>query len=269
MSRTGYIERVELKHLLYTVIKKLLLLLTLKSAIPPKAEHEEGCSHVPLHFLRLFHLIPHLYYIKRLRILIGSSMIDLNDLSDDDLVLLAKKESADAFAILVARYAEAVFRTAFSITRNTQDAEDVVQDTFIKASKKIQSYSFDKGSFRVWILTIARNDSLNFFAALKRRAGRFLSGSLENLESASSENFHTSLPVNPEQLLSTKEEMSNISRIIAGLPERQRPALLLKAQDELSYGEIAQVMGTTASSIESLIFRARKKITEEMKINHG
>lgn len=67
---------------------------------------------------------------------------------------------------------------------------------------------------------------------------------------------------NAETLLAVKQEFSRVEKALAKLPERQRTALLLKSQEEMSYEDIGEVMNCSASSVESLIFRARKKLLD-------
>ncbi len=193
-------------------------------------------------------------------------MKSLEDQTDEDLVLMAQDGSHAAFNELVNRYTPVVYRVARGITRGHHDAEDVVQETFFKVFKSLDRYSLIKASFRTWLLTIARNQSINVFSALKRRATRLL-GEFDLTESGS-QSQDNPLAMNPkdaESLFSIQQEHSLLQKALAKLPERQRTALLLKAQESLSYEEIAQVMNSSSSAVESLIFRGRKKLLELME----
>lgn len=88
----------------------------------------------------------------------------LHDLTDEELVVRAKNGSDAASALLVDRYTTAVYRLALGITKSHHDAEDIVQETFVMTFRHIGDFSPEKASFKTWILTIARNQSINAFS---------------------------------------------------------------------------------------------------------
>ncbi len=182
--------------------------------------------------------------------------------TDEELVAEAQKGSDLDFSILVDRHTNAVFRLAYGITRNTQEAEDIVQETFLKAFKHLDGFSSEKANFRTWLLTITRNQSINVFSALKRKTLRFVTSTDDDERYYDSAGNPHSAYGNPEKLLSVKQEHKKVEQALAQLPKRQRTAILLKAQESMSYEEIAAIMGASASSVESLIFRARKRLME-------
>lgn len=183
--------------------------------------------------------------------------------SDEMLVELAREGSESAFNELVDRYTPLIYRRALSMTRSRQDAEDVVQETFLRMFHHLGDFSPAKASFKTWLLTIARNQSINVFASLKRKALRFVSDApssgAEHMESPDSLWHHHR---GAEHELGTQQELSRVEKGLEALPERQRTALLLKAQDQMSYEEIAEIMGTSVSSVESLIFRGRRRLAD-------
>ncbi len=186
-----------------------------------------------------------------------------DDLTDEELALRAQAGSEQDFSALVDRYAPVVYRLARGITRGPQDAEDVVQETFLRAFKHLGSFAPSKATFKTWLLTIARNQSINVFGALKRRTLRFLSEiDIDERGPACSNNPGSGLDRDAESLLALKQEHSRVEQALRKLPERQRTAVLLKAQDDMSYDQIAGVMNTSVSSVESLIFRGRKRLLE-------
>ncbi|AFM27713.1 RNA polymerase sigma factor [Desulfomonile tiedjei] len=185
--------------------------------------------------------------------------------TDEELVAEAQKGSDLDFSILVDRHTNAVFRLAYGITRSTQEAEDIVQETFLKAFKHLDGFSPEKANFRTWLLTITRNQSINVFSALKRKTLRFVTSTDDDERDFDSAGNPHSACGNPEKVLTVKQEHKRVEQALAQLSERQRTALLLKAQESMSYEEIAAVMGASASSVESLIFRARKRLLEILK----
>ncbi len=185
--------------------------------------------------------------------------------TDEDLVQHASRGSEVHFNVIVDRYSPAVYRLAFGITRNSQEAEDIVQETFLKVFQNLDRFTASKGSFRTWILTIARNQSINVFSSLKRSVLRaFGESEAEDYELSDKGNFGDRHKHNAEELLSVKQEYSRLQDALRELSERQRTALLLKTVENMSYEEIASIMKTSVSSIESLIFRARRRLSEIM-----
>lgn len=189
-----------------------------------------------------------------------------HNLSDEDLVRESRAGSEMHFNVLVDRYTGVVYRIAFGITRSHQEAEDVVQETFLRAFKNLDRFSPERAAFKAWILTIARNQSINVFSSLKRRALRFMGDSeAEDPDDFSEAASFTGSTRDAETILSAKQEFSRLQKALEKLPERQRTALLMKTQEEMSYDEIGEVMKCSASSVESLIFRARKKLVDLME----
>jgi RNA polymerase sigma-70 factor, ECF subfamily len=183
--------------------------------------------------------------------------------TDEELALGAQRGSEKDFDILVDRYTPAVYRLARGITGGPQDAEDVVQETFLRAFKHLDSFAPSKATFKTWLLTIARNQSINVFGSLKRRTLRFLGDfDIDERVPDLSDNPFSNPGRDTESLLVMKQEYSRVERALHKLPERQRTAMLLKAQEDMSYDQIAGVMNTSVSSVESLIFRGRKKLLE-------
>ncbi len=143
------------------------------------------------------------------------------------------------------------------------DAEDVVQETFLRAFRHLDSFAPSKATFKTWLLTIARNQSINVFGSVKRRTLRFLSEfDIDDRGTESSNNPFSGVDKDAEGLLAMKQEYFRVEQALQKLPERQRTAMLLKAQQDMSYDQIAQVMNTSVSSVESLIFRGRKRLLE-------
>lgn len=187
-------------------------------------------------------------------------------LSDEDLLKGALEGSHAHFDALVDRYAVSVYRLAYGITGRHEDAEDIVQETFLRVFDHLDQYSPDRGSVKTWLFTIARNQSINVFSSLKRTMSRFLFDAPSDNENQSHLGVEVpSSQIDAEDQLVAMQEMARVKNALSRVPERQRTALLLKAQEDLSYEEIALVMKTSVSSVESLIFRARKRLVEMLE----
>jgi RNA polymerase sigma-70 factor (ECF subfamily) len=192
-------------------------------------------------------------------------MSGLESLSDEELLQAALEGSDAHFNALVDRYAASIYRLAYGITGRREDAEDIVQETFLRVYGHLDQYASPRGSVKTWLFTIARNQSINVFSSIKRSMARFWSEQSSDQERGDPLEAHPSSPhMDAERQLSVQQELEMVQRALAKLPQRQRTALLLKAQEDLSYEEIAQVMGTSVSSVESLIFRARQRIMETL-----
>ncbi|MCA1961177.1 MAG: sigma-70 family RNA polymerase sigma factor [Desulfomonile sp.] len=193
-------------------------------------------------------------------------MRDQGYLSDEILVKEARDGSEAHFNALVDRYIGLVYRVAFSVTGSAHEAEDVVQETFLRVFRNLDGFDPSKAAFKTWLLAIARNQSINVLAHLKRKAARFLTRTqaAEDRDNAEEENFPHEMP-DAETTLLSKERTQLVQQALAKLPEKQRTALMLKAVEGLSYAEIAEILHTSASAVESLIYRARSKILEEVE----
>jgi RNA polymerase sigma factor (sigma-70 family) len=192
-------------------------------------------------------------------------MHDWDNLTDEELVQRFRDGSEFAFNELVDRHSAMVYRQARSIIRSSHEAEDIVQETFLKAFKYIDRFSPSKASFKTWLLTITRNQSINVFSSLKRKAVRLFAEEESEDGALGSQPNRASRNPDAESELSMKQEFARVTDALNRLPERQRTALLLKSQENMSYEEIALAMQSSASAVESLIFRARRTLLEILK----
>lgn len=160
-------------------------------------------------------------------------------------------DSSRTIAQLVAEYSTALYRVAFSVTRNAAEAEDAVQETFLRVLKH-ESRLGEIRDYRVWLVRIVWNIVLD----KKRRAKT-------RPESDDVADHARTLPSGERPADATVISSLEHARILAlvdRLPAREREALLLSAVDELTTAEIAEALGTTESSIRSRIFRARREL---------
>jgi len=175
-------------------------------------------------------------------------------MGDEKLIVKLKEGDSSAFDEVVTTYQSMVINVCYGFTGNREDAEDIAQDVFIKVWEKIQSFK-SESSLKTWIYRIAVNTSLNFIRKQKFHA------LLENLDNAFS--FATKGP-DPEEADREKEQKNRVREAIRLLPKNQRIAITLKNMRDLSYHEIAEIMEATVSSVESLIFRAKKNLRKKL-----
>jgi RNA polymerase sigma-70 factor (ECF subfamily) len=154
---------------------------------------------------------------------------------------------------LVEQYSTTLYRVAYSVTRNPADAEDVVQETFLRVLRH-QNKLDEVRDYRVWLVRIAWNLVLD----RKRRAKT-------RPETDDFEDLARVLPADQqsaENMVITAQRHSHILHLIDTLPAREREVLLLSAVKELSTVEIALVLKTTESTVRSRLYRARHALAE-------
>lgn len=164
---------------------------------------------------------------------------------------LTQVESDEAIAALVAQYSTTLYRVAYSITRNAAEAEDAVQETFLRVLRHRQKLG-EIRDHRVWLVRITWNVVLD----RKRR-------SKTRPETDDIAELVRTLPANrptAESVTISSQEHGRILSLIDQLPRKERDALLLSAVEELSTAQAAGVLNTTESSVRSRIFRARHQL---------
>jgi RNA polymerase sigma-70 factor (ECF subfamily) len=163
-----------------------------------------------------------------------------------------------AFASLVRLFSRDVYGKAYSIVRNHQDADDVVQETFIRVFRALPGFRFES-SFRTWLITIATRQALNFRERMARE--------YESLEGPEGTLEHPALRVEETQAsaLLDLEARRLLHEALPKLPRRQKEALTLKLQHDWKYEQIAQQMGTSVGSVKAHIFHAIQNLTRHVK----
>ncbi len=161
----------------------------------------------------------------------------------------------DSFGLLVQRYQKPIVRMIRNITGDSQACEDIGQDVFFTAYKKLASFDSARSKFSTWLFAIAKNKSLN---ALKRKRPISLAEVPEKAD------CH-----NPGDELAQKEVVAEFDKALQDLPKRQRMAFVLAELEELSYEEIAQIEGARIGTIKSRIHRAKKKLAALLKNSVG
>jgi RNA polymerase sigma-70 factor (ECF subfamily) len=184
--------------------------------------------------------------------------------TDADLMLRVKRGDEAAFAELVEKYKQPVMNLAWRILRDPNEAEDLAQNVFLQVHKSAQRYEAS-ARFSTWLFTITRNLCLN---EIRRRTRH----PADSLEAAGAEGgdqparqFEDHKTALPTDALLHRELEQKIGQALAELPEIQRTALLLFRKDELSYEEIAKVVGCSLSATKSLIHRGRETLKQKLK----
>ncbi len=163
-------------------------------------------------------------------------------------------------AVLATAYSPILYRVAFSVLRNAVDAEDVVQETFLRVLRHKRKLDGIQ-DLRVWLVRIAWNLALD----RKRRQKKF---SLDEEAGEIVDSLASSEPRADTTLIAAQNH-ALVLRTIDLLPRKEREVLLLSAVDELETAEIAAVQGTTESSVRSALFRARQQLRKRLEISEG
>jgi len=177
----------------------------------------------------------------------------LDERDDRDLVEAAQAGREEAFNQLVLRHRKLLFHTAVGLLGNTDDADDLCQDTFIKAYESLGSFRAES-SFYTWIYRICVNLCLNKLRSRKVRS--FLR--LDNEELVLPAPETSDLPVEQAEFL-TKARFA-----IAKLPDKQRAVFILRYFRELPHAEIAEIMDRDIGTIKANYHQAIKKLRNEL-----
>ena len=182
----------------------------------------------------------------------------------DEAALVAQSREGDgrAFGELVRRYEGKIFRLAQHVTQNREDAEDVLQETFLKAYEHLDQFQ-GTARFYTWIVRIAVNQAL--MKLRRRRTDR--SVSLDEAIDAGEDTIVREVAAwdeNPEQKFSRAEFGQILDAAILGLEPAYRSVFVLRDIDELSTEETAAALGLSIPAVKSRLLRARLQLREKL-----
>ena len=183
---------------------------------------------------------------------------------DAALMMRVKQGDAEAFTALVEKYKQPVMNVVFRTLRDETEAEDLAQNVFVQVWKSAPRYEVT-AKFSTWLFTITRNLCLNEIRRRTRHPAESLDAPHPEQEGQPKHQFEDLKNLPPPETLLQGELVDKVGQAIAALPENQRTALLLCRQDELSYEEIAKVLGCSVSATKSLIHRGRETLKERLK----
>lgn len=180
-----------------------------------------------------------------------------------DLAAVERTRAGDtaAFRVLVERYGRSVFRLAFRMTGNEFDAEDVVQETFLRAFKQLESYEV-RSSFSTWLYRIAANYSLDLIRSRKRHAARRVVESTEEEDILDS--VKTTDP-GQDRIYYSVQVKQRLDSALTLLSDQERTAFLLRHFEGKSIEEIGTILDLGVSATKNSIFRAVRKVREALE----
>ena len=181
---------------------------------------------------------------------------------ETDLVTRAKSGDGAAFSELITRYQNKIYRLAKHITQNDEDAEDVLQEAFLKAYEHLDGFQ-GNSKFYTWIVRIAVNESL--MKLRKRKGDRTVP--LDEPVDTGEEMVTREIAVwedNPEQRYSREEIQEILDKAVEGLKPDFRTVFMLRDIEELSTEETAESLGISIPAVKSRLLRARLALREKL-----
>jgi RNA polymerase sigma-70 factor, ECF subfamily len=183
-------------------------------------------------------------------------------LDEAELVAQAQSGGVEAFTELVNRYERNIYRLARHITQNPEDAEDILQETFLKAYEHLRDFQ-GNSKFYTWLVRIAVNQSLMKLRKRKSDA----SVSLDDPYDTGEENLVREIAVwepNPEQTYSQEEMRAILEKAVDSLPPTFRAVFALRDIEELSTEETAAILNLSIPAVKSRLLRARLRLREKL-----
>jgi len=176
--------------------------------------------------------------------------------TDAATVALARDGNSEAFRALVERHSRAVYRLAVRMTGNPDDAEDVVQETFLRAYRQLGRFE-SRANFGTWLHRIAVNCSIDLIRARPHREAGHDAEDLEQFASAGdADRSHES----PERLMLGTEVQARITAAMSALSRMERAAFVLRHFEGQSIDEISRALGLKTNAAKHSIFRAVRKM---------
>jgi len=184
----------------------------------------------------------------------NESAQQVSAVAPDEPTLIRRAQAGDqqAFGILLRGYQRRVYALGFRFFRNSDDAEDLVQETFVRAWRSLERFDAAR-PFAPWLLRIASNRALTEIATRKRRGGEELDDNLPWAGPGADDDVER------------REMQQQVGRAVGELPEDQRMILLLRATEGLSYRQIAEAMDIPVGTVMSRLARAREAMRKKVK----
>ncbi|HEY3839295.1 MAG TPA: sigma-70 family RNA polymerase sigma factor [Bryobacteraceae bacterium] len=190
------------------------------------------------------------------------------EISDEAAVDLTRRGDPDAYRILVDRHSRAVYRLAWRMTANSHEAEDIVQETFLRAYKQLHRFD-GRAAFSTWVHRIAVNCSLDLIRSRKRRQEVALTGPPDEAPGEQGAdrlllNVPSSDP-SPERNLQSTQIREILAAAMQELSDMERCAFTMRHHDGLGIEEISRALGVQPNAAKHSIFRALKKLRRTLE----
>jgi RNA polymerase sigma-70 factor (ECF subfamily) len=180
------------------------------------------------------------------------------DGTDATIIARVRAGDSDAFRVLVERHSRNIFRLAYRMVGNEPDAEDVVQDTFLRAYRQLHRFE-SRANFGTWLYRIAVNCALDL---LRQRPRRATEPEPDDREETAED---PGIDASPERLAFSAEVQSRVAAALRELSPAERAAFLLRHFEGHSIEEIGQVLGLRTSATKHTVFRAVRKMRQALQ----
>ena len=181
--------------------------------------------------------------------------------SDAAAVQQALSGDRDAFRVLVDRHSRSIFRLAFRMTGNEHDAEEVVQETFLRAYRRLSKFE-SRSNFGTWLYRIGINCSLDYRRSRQRHEERRAPDDAEGNPAV--QRLASEAPA-PDRMVFSGELGATVQRAMGELTEVERSAFVLRHFEGFSIEEIGEALGLRASATKNSIFRAVQKLRRALE----
>jgi len=181
--------------------------------------------------------------------------LPLDTLEEKDVLALARAGDRDAFGEIVRRYQDAVFNLCYRMLGDYHEAEDAAQETFLRVYRHLRRFD-PAHRFSTWVLSIASHYCID---RLRARRVTFVS-----LDAPDVHRHHVDAP-QPDEYLLRQEQADRIQALLQRLPAEHRLVLVLHYYYDLSYREIAAIMGTSEGAVKTRAHRARRELGKMLR----
>lgn len=181
------------------------------------------------------------------------------EMTDVATVSRARSGDADAFRLLVERHSQPVFRVAYRMTGNEHDADDVVQETFLRAYRQLDKFE-ERANFGTWVHRIAVNCALDLLRA-RGRLDRHYGGDPEDAEMTGA----VSTDPQQDRLLISAELRQQVAAAMERLSGNERTAFVLRHFEGMPVEEIGKTLGIQVNAAKHTIFRAVRKLRQHLE----
>lgn len=179
---------------------------------------------------------------------------------DAELVAAVRAGSGAAFGELQKHYSDRLYRRIFAITKNHEDTEDVLQETFLRAFARLESFE-GRSLFSTWLTRIAINSALMCLRRRRTRVEISLQETTESGEGSYSVDFRDTSP-SPEQICDLRQRSGKVLDAIERLDPKTRTAIGIWIAKEHSMKEIASTLDVSLATVKARLHRARKKLAK-------
>jgi len=181
--------------------------------------------------------------------------------SDEEIIILYKKGDKETFKELINRYTTPLYNFT-ARTANKNDAEDIVQEIFIKVWKNLGRFDESKASFKTWIFTIARNTATDFLRKKRTLLFSDMENSNKNLDSAG-ESLMENIPdgqILPDAALQKLQDEEFLNKAMEKLSVEEKEIMILHYREEITFDEIGKILNKSLNTVKSKHRRALIKL---------